>query len=357
MTVELLNSPLHAAHLAVGAKFAEFGGWNMPIAYKGGTIAEHQECRSGCAIFDVSHLGSVRVNGSEALEKLQRTFTNDLGRISPGKAQYSHMLNENGGVVDDVIIWWISESSFEIMPNASNTTRVVDALNAQSGDLEIAETTHDRAVIAVQGPQAREVLSKISAEAASVPRFCVENTQFANSSITVAGTGYTGEDGLEISVPLANALELWSLLVEAGGSPAGLGARDTLRLEAGLPLHGNELSPEITPIEANLKWVVSMDKKQFLGKEAIKRQIDNGVNKKLYGIATSGRRPPRSGQKVLDEGAEIGVITSGNYSPILGHGIAIALLPASYTIGDQLFISGRKSEEEAIIAPMPFYKP
>jgi len=356
VTVELLNSPLHDAHIAVEAKFAEFGGWNMPIAYKGGTIAEHEECRSGCAVFDVSHLGSVRVTGSEAFERLQRTFTNDLDRISPGKAQYSHLLNKSGGVVDDVIIWWISESNFEIMPNASNTTRVIAALHAQSGDLEIVETTRDRAVIAVQGPKAREVLSKVSAEAASVKRFCVEKIHFAGSLITVAGTGYTGEDGLEICVPLANALDLWSLLIEAGGSPAGLGARDTLRLEAGLPLHGNELSPEITPIEANLKWVVSMGKEEFLGKEAIKRQLDNGVDKKLYGIATNGRRPPRSGQKVLHEGAEIGVITSGNYSPILGHGIAIALLPASFTIDEQVLISGRKSDEEATIVPMPFYK-
>ena len=356
MTVELLNSPLHDAHIAVEAKFAEFGGWNMPIAYKGGTIAEHEECRSGCAIFDVSHLGSVRVTGSEAFEKLQRTFTNDLGRISPGKAQYSHLLNESGGVVDDVIIWWISESNFEIMPNASNTTRVIAALHAQSGDLEIVETTRDRAVIAVQGPKAREVLSKVSAEAASVKRFCVEKIHFAGSLITVAGTGYTGEDGLEICVPLANALDLWSLLIEAGGSPAGLGARDTLRLEAGLPLHGNELSPEITPIEANLKWVVSIGKEEFLGKEAIKQQLDDGVDKKLYGIATNGRRPPRSGQKVMHNGTEIGIITSGNYSPTLGHGIAIALLPASFTIDEQVLISGRKSDEEATIVPMPFYK-
>jgi len=356
VTVELLNSPLHDAHIAVEAKFAEFGGWNMPISYKAGTIAEHLECRSGCAIFDVSHLGSVRVTGSEALGKLQRTFTNDLDRISPGKAQYSHLLNESGGVVDDVIIWWISESSFEIMPNASNTTRVVDALQAQSGNVEIAQTTRDRAVIAVQGPKAREVLSKVSVEAASVQRFCVENIKFADSLITVAGTGYTGEDGLEICVPLVNAIELWSLLIEAGGSPAGLGARDTLRLEAGLPLHGNELSPEITPIEANLKWVVSMGKQEFFGREAIKRQIDNGVNKKLYGIATSGRRPPRAGQKVLYEGAEIGVITSGNYSPILGHGIAIALLPATFSMNEQVLISGRKSDDEATIVPMPFYK-
>jgi len=353
---ELLNSPLHDAHLAARAKFAEFGGWNMPLSYGDGTIAEHHACRTGCAIFDVSHLGSLRVRGDEALSALQRTFTNDLERITPGKAQYSHLLNSGGGVMDDVIIWWVSNSCFEIMPNASNTTRVISALESVSGDLEIAQTTHDRAVIAVQGPNAREVLSSISVEASSVSRFCVEQIDFKDLPITVAGTGYTGEDGLEISVPVDHATELWSRLIESGATPAGLGARDTLRLEAGLPLHGNELNPEITPIEANLKWVVSMSKQKFLGREAIKNQLDNGISQKLYGLSTVGRRPPRSGQGIVSGDTEIGIITSGNFSPTLEHGIAIALLPATYSTGDHVFIEGRKGEIEATIVPMPFYK-
>ncbi|HJM28767.1 MAG: glycine cleavage system aminomethyltransferase GcvT [Acidimicrobiales bacterium] len=356
MSAELLNSPLHYAHIEAGAKFAEFGGWNMPLSYSEGTLSEHHECRSKCAIFDVSHLGSVRVSGSESFNVLQRTFTNDLDRITPGKAQYSHLLNDNGGVMDDVIIWWISEFCFEIMPNASNTMRVVTALENMSRELEIIETTRDRAVIAVQGPKAREVLASISTAISSVPRFCVEQIDFLGSSITVAGTGYTGEDGVEISVPLELAVDMWSQLVQSGASPSGLGARDTLRLEAGLPLHGNELGPQITPIEANLKWVVSMKKSEFLGKEAIKNQLENGVKKKLYGLATSERRPPRSGQVVSSRGAEIGIVTSGNYSPTLKHGIAMALLPPTCSIDDKVFISGRRDEIEATIVSLPFYK-
>lgn len=356
MTQELLESPLQSLHEQSGAKFAEFGGWKMPLSYSEGTIAEHHECRSGCAIFDVSHLGSVRVKGPKALSAIQRTFSNDLQRITPGKAQYSHLLNSNGGVLDDVIIWWISGDKFEIMPNASNTKRVIAALKKSSNTVEIHETTYERAVIALQGPKAREILSNISREASLVQGFCVEKVNVTGSYIIVAGTGYTGEDGFELSAPLETAADLWEKLVESGANPSGLGARDTLRLEAGLPLHGNELSPEITPIEANLHWVVSKTKKDYPGREAIARQLENGIKQKLFGLATAGRRPPRSGQKVFHKGREIGIITSGNFSPTLEHGIAMALLPTAYLIGDEVLISGRKEMIEATIVSLPFYK-
>ncbi|MFM8528674.1 MAG: glycine cleavage system protein T, partial [Ilumatobacteraceae bacterium] len=235
MPSELRRSPLDASHRALGAKMVSFGGWDMPIAYPSGTLAEHAACRTSCAIFDVSHLGTVRVEGAGAFESLQSCLTNDLSRVSPGRAQYTHLLDEtDASVLDDIIVWWVDAGVFDVMPNASNTDRVVAAIGG-------TDTTSTRAVIAVQGPAARGTLSKVSPAAAAVGRFRVERIDIDGVPCTVAGTGYTGEDGVEIAVPSAHAPVLWERLVAAGGAPAGLGARDTLRLEAGLPLHGHEL--------------------------------------------------------------------------------------------------------------------
>ena len=328
----------------------------MPLSYTTGTLQEHKACRAEAAIFDVSHLGTLRVTGGDAFQAIQETFTNDLNRIDPGKAQYSHFLNDLGGVIDDVIIWWIDDSVFEIMPNASNTQRVSSAFESFQGEVHASDTTHQRAVIAVQGPKAREVLGKVSEKLSLIQRFCIGKVTYMNDSLIAAGTGYTGEDGLEISVPLDVAEELWSDLVSAGATPAGLGARDTLRLEAALPLHGNELTAEITSLEADLKWVVAMTKRDFRGRPAIENQLQNGVQRKLFGIVANGRRPPRSGQIITKDGQEVGVITSGNYSPMLECGIALAMLPSKTLVGDKVQIVGRSSEMEATVAATPFYK-
>src|SRR4051812_1451427 len=207
-----------------------FGGWDMPLSYPSGTLAEHTACRSAAVAFDVSHLGTVRVTGEGGFDRLQAALTNDLGKIAPGRAQYTHLLDEtDASVLDDIIVWWVDEERFDVMPNASNTSRVLDAIGGE-------DVTASRAIIAVQGPRAREVVAKVSADAAAVERFQVTTTDLG----VVAGTGYTGEDGVELAVPAADAAEVWSAIVAAGASPAGLGARDTLRLEAGLPLHGHE---------------------------------------------------------------------------------------------------------------------
>ncbi len=354
MNIDLLKSPLHNAHVRHEAKFAEFGGWNMPLSFATGTLEEHRSCRTDSAIFDVSHLGSVRVRGDNSFDVLQKTFTNNLERIAPGKAQYSHLLNNEGGVVDDVIIWWVKEGHFEIMPNASNTSRVTEALTSLGG-IEVTEITHHRAVIAIQGPKAREHFARISEEGSKTPRFCVTEIEIQGSPIVVAGTGYTGEDGVELSIPIDKAEEIWERLIEIGSKPAGLGARDTLRLEAGLPLHGNDLSPEITPIEANFKWVVAMEKPMFPGRDAIQNQLEKGISKKLYALSTNGRRPPRSGQSVIINGSKAGTVTSGNYSPMLEHGIALALLPTILKEGDTVLIETRSKPMEATVVQLPFY--
>ncbi len=344
----LFTSPLDAAHRALGAKMVPFGGWDMPLSYAQGTVAEHMACRSGAVAFDVSHLGTVRVSGADALERLQWALTNDLGKIAPGRAQYTHLLDESdGSVLDDIIVWWVDEDTFDVMPNASNTDRVRNAIGGQ-------ETTHGRAVIAVQGPTAREQLASVFPAAAAVKRFHVGWADWNGTPCVVAGTGYTGESGVEIAVPADSATSLWDALMDAGITPAGLGARDTLRLEAGLPLHGHELGPGITPLQAGLGWVVSWTKGDFRGRSALEVEQARGVSRLLRGIATEGRRPPREGCAVLVDGAEAGTLTSGNFSPVLGHGIALAFLPPSIDIGAAVTIDVRGTALPGTVTSTPF---
>ena len=326
-----------------------FGGWDMPLAYGEGTIAEHRACRSTAVAFDVSHLGTVRVDGADALRGLQAALTNDLTKVAPGRAQYTHLLDDaDASVLDDIIVWWVDQDRFDVMPNASNTDRVVAAIG---GD----DVTATRAIIAIQGPTARELLAAIAPEAAAVGRFRVGQAAVAGTPCTVAGTGYTGEDGVELAVPAEAAPLVWDAIMAAGIVPAGLGARDTLRLEAGLPLHGHELGPGITPLQAGLGWVVAWDKPGgFRGREALLVERERGVSRRLRGLATAGRRPPRADQVVLVDGSPAGVVTSGNFSPVLGHGIALAFLPPEVGEGSEVAIDVRGDALPATVVPTPF---
>ena len=231
--------------------------------------------------------------GPGSFDLLQTSLTNDLNRIGPGRAQYQHLLDEtDASVLDDLIVWWVAEERFDVMPNASNTARVISVLGGH-------DVTGERAVIAVQGPRARERLATVSPEAAAVGHFAVADFEFKGVPCRVAGTGYTGEDGVECAVPSEMAPEFWRAVVAAGVKPAGLGARDTLRLESGLPLHGHELGAGITPLQAGLGWVVSWDKGPFRGREALERERTAGVRRRLRGLLAEGRRPPRNGDAVL----------------------------------------------------------
>ncbi len=320
-----------------------FGGWDMPLSYPSGTLDEHRACRENAVVFDVSHLGTLRVQGAEAFEGLQRILTNDLGRIQPGRAQYTHLLDKHdASVLDDIIVWWVDDQRFDVMPNASNTSRVAEALGSSVSAVDV---TNERAILAVQGPKARQLLGTVFGDAAVVGRFRVAHVQLGNAPCVVAGTGYTGEDGVEIAVPVSHAEAVWDAIVGAGITPAGLGARDTLRLEAGLPLHGQELGPGITPLQAGLGWVVRWDKGAFQGSEALRAERDRGVARKLHGISVEGRRPPRSGQAVLVDGQPGGVVTSGNFSPMLGHGIALAFIDTD--VSDQPIEPGQRVQIEA----------
>ncbi len=338
----LRRTPLYDVHLELGAKLVEFGGWELPLAYGSGTVAEHLACRTAAVAFDVSHLGTVRVEGRGAFELLQGTLTNDLTKISPGRAQYTHLLEEDGSVADDVIVWWLADDVFDVMPNASNTSRVVAAVGG-------TDATAARAVVAVQGPEARRRLAGVAPAAAAVGRSRVSPFEWRGAACTAAGTGYTGEDGVECAVPAAAAPAFFGALLDAGVVPAGLGARDTLRLEAGLPLHGHELGPGITPLQAGLGWVVGWAKGDFRGRAALERERAVGPARILRGLVADGRQPPRGGAAVVrvgegdgegngdgdgdgDDG--VGHVTSGNFSPMLGRGIALAFVDTAARIPD-----------------------
>ena len=323
----LRRTPLHDMHVELGAKLVEFGGWELPLAYPSGTVAEHRGCRTAAAAFDVSHLGTVRVEGTSAFESLQRTLANDLSKISPGRAQYTLLLADDGSVADDIIVWWVEDGLFDVMPNASNTSRVVAAIGG-------TDTTGSRAVVAVQGPEARERLASVAPGAAAVGRFCVAPFEWEGATCTAAGTGYTGEDGVECAVPADVAPAFFGAVLDAGVLPAGLGARDTLRLEAGLPLHGHELGPHVTPLQAGLGWVVGWGKGEFRGREALERERAAGARRTLRGLLADGRQPPREGAEVLSDGRVVGRVTSGNFSPMLERGIALAFVDTAAGIRD-----------------------
>jgi aminomethyltransferase len=348
--VTLRTSPLDAAHRALGAKLVEFGGWDMPLSYPAGTLAEHRACRSGAVAFDVSHLGTVRITGPDALDRLQRALTNDLTKVGPGRAQYTHLLDpDDASVVDDIIVWWVDDERFDVMPNASNTSGVTGALGEGAEDV-----TDERAVIALQGPASRRTLATIWPEAASIGRFHVATMAWDGVECVVAGTGYTGEDGLEVAVPAAHAPRLWDAVMAAGFEPAGLGARDTLRLEAALPLHGHELGAGITPLQAGLGWVVSWDKGDFRGRAPLDAERQAGVARRLRALTIDGRRPPRADQVVLVDGEAAGVVTSGNFSPTLEQGIALAFVPPTVEVGDEVAIDVRGEAVAATVVKPPF---
>lgn len=360
----LRRSPLHESHLAAGAKLAEFSGWELPLNYEAGTLAEHKACRADAVVFDVSHLGTLWVAGKDAEAVLQWCFTNDLGRISPGRAQYTHLLDaDEAWVIDDIIVWWQEPEIFRVLPNAANTEVVADVLRgaaaemprglpggqvdggadgAKAGDamgdidIEVTDITATRALIAVQGPRAREHLASVSSDAAEVARFGVDSFSFEGETCYTAGTGYTGEDGVECEVPAVVAPLFWDAVQAAGVLPAGLGARDTLRLEAGFPLHGHELGTDITPLNARLNWVVGWDKPSFRGKESLVAQRTAGVARRILGLVGASRRPMRSGQEVRWEGRYAGELTSGGFSPSLECGIALAMLTIDLPIGAEV---------------------
>jgi aminomethyltransferase len=338
---------------------ADFSGWSMPIEYATGGVAEHHAVRQSVGLFDVSHLGNAVVSGAGARDFLNRCFTNDLDKIEPGRAQYTLVCDENGGVVDDLIAYLRSEEEIFLIPNAANNAEVVRRLQEAAPEGVSVDNVHgDYAILAVQGPRVDEVL-----EALGLPTghgyMSFVDTQWQGRPVTVCRTGYTGERGYEVVCRTEDASAVWDALVEAmeplGGVPAGLACRDTLRTEMGYALHGNELSLQITPVMARTGWAVGWKKEQFWGKEALQAQREAKESRLSNGLLVTGRGIPRPGCAVLDaEGTQIGEVTSGTFSPTLKQGVALALLDRGVEEGTPVVIDVRGRKVEAEVKKPPF---
>ncbi|MDR1791748.1 MAG: glycine cleavage system aminomethyltransferase GcvT [Propionibacteriaceae bacterium] len=348
-------SPLDSRHRALGAKFAEFGGWGMPISYSG-IVAEHQAVRNAVGVFDVSHLGKATVRGPGAAAFLNTCLTNDLRRIAPGQAQYTLACDDLGGVIDDLIAYLDGEDDVFLIPNAANTAAVVARLQTFAPpEIEIQNRHDDYAVIAVQGPQSAAVLTAIG-----LPTD-LEYMSFSRlDAMTVCRTGYTGEWGYELVLASAAAPALWDEILAAGEPfgilPCGLGARDTLRTEMGYPLHGHELSTSVTPVQAQVGWAVGWKKETFWGSELLRAEREAGPKQKLWGLKSASRAIPRPTMTVLDASgeAELGVTTSGTFSPSLEIGIGLAYLDAAVQPGDTVQVQIRSRTEPFTVTKPPF---
>ncbi len=316
-----VRSPLHELHAELGAKFVAFGGWEMPVHYRS-VIAEHRQVRSSAGWFDVSHLGRFLFRGEGATETIRRLLCNDVARIGPGRSQYTMMLNEAGGVVDDLIVWRWGPEDYWILPNATNHERVMASFAEAAPGVELVDLRPSTVALAVQGPDAPAHLAALLDEAPR--RFRTVLTAFRGVEVRAAGTGYTGEPGGEVVLPIDVAESFARALCERGVVPAGLGARDTLRLEAGLPLWGQELDEETTPLETHLEFAVSFEH-DFVGRAALEAERRTGLRKELVGFVTEGRQIPRHGYR-LRAGSSEGAVTSGNFSPMLERGIGLGYL-------------------------------
>lgn len=366
-----LESPLYQWHINAGAKMADFGGWQMPIEYgkeigalsAGGVIAEHTAVRTSVGIFDVSHLGKIEIKGEGALTFLNKIITNDLNKIGNTNAQYNLLCDESGGVIDDLIVYRYSDDHLFLIPNAANCASVYDVLVAANKQgLEITNAHKSYGVLAVQGPKSAAFLKELGIE--------VDLDYMAFTEITIAGkealgkviicrTGYTGEFGYELLPAWNSATQLWEYMFQAlgkfDGRVCGLGSRDTLRTEMGYPLHGHELSLEITPLQASAGWAVALSKSEFHGKNALVGEKEKGIGRILRGLLSQDRGIPRAGMNVLDGNDQVvGIITSGTFSPTLKAGIGLALIKPDIPIGSALKIDIRGRTSDVLVSKPPF---
>lgn len=359
----LKRTPLVDEHLALNAKMVDFGGWYMPVQYSG-LVDEHLCTRNRAGLFDVSHMGEIRVKGPQAEAFVDVLTTNSVRKLVPGQIHYTVMLYDKGTVVDDLLVYKFSETHYLLVVNASNLEKDVAWVEEQAKpfDVEVVNESGETAQIAIQGPKAEMILQKLtSLKLEDIAYYHFQMGQVEGVDCLVSRTGYTGEDGFEIYLPNAEAPALWRRLLEVGKDegiqPAGLGARDTLRLEARMALYGHEIDETIAPIEAGLKWVVKMKKKaDFIGKAALKTMRDEGIPRKLIGFEIVGKGIPRQGYPVMSNGEEIGVVASGTFSPTLEKGIGTALVKTDFQEMEQPFqIQVRKRLIEANVVKGPFY--
>lgn len=355
------HTPLFSAHAALGARFVDFGGWEMPVQYTG-IIDEHHAVRQRAGLFDVSHMGEIELRGPAALAACQMLTTNDVGRLRDGQAQYSLLCLPGGGVVDDIIVHRLSAERLLLCVNAGNTAKDLAWIVAHRNGAEVIDRSADFAQMALQGPRAIDILTRVTAlPLHDIPPFSFREGEVAGCHALAAHTGYTGEDGWEIYCASAKALGVWNALLEAGQpcgiAPAGLGARDTLRLERGLPLYGHELTEETTPLEAGLGWVVRFNKADFLGRAALQRQREAGLRRHLVGLEMIEPGIPRQGYRIMHQRQQAGAVTSGTKSPTLGKAIALGYVASTWReLGTNLSIEIRGRLLAAAVVSLPFYR-
>lgn len=362
----LRRTPLYAEHVKLGARIVPFAGYEMPVQYKGITD-EHVAVRTRAGMFDVSHMGELLLTGEHAGAVVDYLITSDASKLSDGQAIYTCGCNERGTILDDLLVYRYTATRWMVVCNASNHAKMSEHFRkACVGHCEFRDETFDTALLALQGPKAMEILAKLGGDGpdiAKLPSFGLRQASLAGATTTVARTGYTGEDGVEIFMPNADAVKVWGALMEAGRAfgiePAGLGCRDTLRLEARLSLYGNDIDETTNPLEAGLGWIVKLDKaSDFLGKAALQKIKEQGLPRKIVGFEMTGRGIARHGYPLLDmQGKPVGVCTSGSPSPTLGKSIGLGYLPADMTkIGTTFKVDCRGKAVDAVVVKVPFYK-
>jgi aminomethyltransferase len=354
------RTPLYETHVRAGARLVEFAGWEMPVQYAG-ILAEHEAVRTRVGLFDVSHMGEVVFRGPRALEALNRVFTNDLSKIADGQAQYGCLCRESGGIVDDVVVYRRSAEDLLVCVNAGNRAKDFEWLAGHAGGADVKDESDDWAQLALQGPLAAQLLQRLAkVDLSQLRSYRFTSGEVAGVACLVARTGYTGEDGFELFCPAADGPRLWSALVEAGGPerivPCGLGARDSLRLEMAYRLYGSDMDDSTTPLEAGLAWVVKLDKGDFVGRDALRRQREQGVARKLVGFTLTDAGIPRHGYPVLQDGRKVGEVTSGTRSPTLEIPIGLAYVPTALAAeGSSFAVEIRGRAAAARVVKTPFY--
>lgn len=357
-----LKTPLYDEHVRAGGKIVPFAGYLLPVQYEAGVIKEHMAVRTAAGLFDVSHMGEILCRGKDALANLQKIMTNSFETMVDGQARYSPMCNEKGGTVDDLIVYKKGENDYFIVVNASNKDKDYKwMLEHKFGEVEFKDVSSDYAQIALQGPKAMDILRKITKEE-SIPQkyyHAVFEGEVSGIPCIVSKTGYTGEDGVELYLDSKDAVKMWNILLETGKEegliPCGLGARDTLRMEAGMPLYGHEMDDEIDPLETGLGFAVKMTKEDFIGKKALEQKGESGRTR--VGLKVVGRGIIREHQDIIADGRVVGHTTSGTHSPFLGYPVAMALLEKTYAdLGTKLSVDVRGRKVEAEVIALPFYK-
>jgi len=355
------KTPLYQLHLAAGAKMIDFGGWLMPVQYRD-ILEEHRCVRERVGLFDVSHMGEITVSGPGAQRLVQQLITNDIAPMDDGRVIYSPMCNKAGGVVDDILVYRLSAGSYMLVVNAANAAKDLAWIKEHNrGDADIIDISGETALLALQGPRALDVLRPLAGfDPESLKYYRFISGEVAGESCLVSRTGYTGEDGFELYTGSDHAARVWQTIMDAGGihgiMPVGLGARDTLRFEAALPLYGHELNEDITPLEAGLGRFVRLQKDFFNGSQALRDQSQQGLSRRLAGLSMEERGIPRAGYPVIIEGRQQGWVTSGTHCPTLGGSYATAYVPPGVREGDGVEISIRNKNCRARVVPLPFYR-